>query len=140
MTNMDSDTDNDDYEDAVIAQELLELGLDDEHFSYCLDHRPSEVFSEDKKLLVFTLTHTCYCYEGFEPLKDKKIYIYVKANANEPITYGQIFGEICSQVEAPYKELAEKYDMEIEDIYCNHNFVEALTQNTDIEYDIWCGS
>ena len=138
MTNMDSDTDNDDYEDAVIAQELLELGLDDKHFSYCLKHRPSEIFSQDN--IVFTLTHTCYCYEGFDPLKDKKIFIYVNVIENEPITYGQIFGEICKQVELHYKEIAEECDMEIEDIYCNHIFVESFTQTSPIQYDIWCGS
>lgn len=134
---MTSDTE---YEDTIIAQELLALGLDDTHFSYCLDNRPSEIFSEDKKFLVFTITHTCYCYEEFDPLKDKKIYIYVKTTENQHITYGLIFGEICRQVEQHYKVIAEKCDMKIEDVYCNHRFIEGLQKNTDIEYEVWCGS
>ena len=61
--------------------------------------------------MIFTLTHTCYCYSDFDILNKKTRYIYVKADyyaIGERITYGKIFSEIVKQVNEQYKEIAEK--------------------------------
>lgn len=125
-----------------IEHELKKLGLDQTNFKYCLDEIPSDIFSE-AKFLVFTLTHTCYCYNNFDDMKQKILYIYVKAenyDMGQRITYGKIFYEIEKQVNEQYKELAEKYNLDVDDLYCNHKFMEWFDKKTLIQYEIVCGS
>ena len=124
-------------EETALENELIELGLDKMPFNYCLEERPSMIFSEDE-FLVFTLTFDCYCYKDFNILKDKKIYVYVKADNyyfGERITYGKIFYEINQQVSIALKDIGG-----INELLCSHKFIEQLTQNTAIEYSIDCGS
>ena len=56
------------------------------------------------------------------------------------ITYGKIFYEIEKQVNEQYKELAEKYNLDVDDLYCNHKFMEWFDKKTLIQYEIVCGS
>ena len=126
----------------AITSEIEELNLEKSAFMYCLDELPSDIFSQDE-FLIFTLTHTCYCYSDFDILNKKTLYIYVKADyyaIGERITYGKIFSEIVKQVNEQYKEIAEKCNLNTEDLYCNHRFLEGFDQTTPIQYDIFCGS
>ena len=116
--------------------------MDNDLFVNCLeDNKPDDIFSDDERL-VFTLSHTCYCWSEFFPLKDKKIYIYVNAvnyKSGGRITYGQIFDEINKQVKTRYEEIASEYDTDEIEV-CNHCFIEIYTKVSDIQYEIWCGS
>jgi hypothetical protein len=126
----------------LIDKELEDMSITDTYYNFCLDKLPSEIFSEDK-FLVFTLSHNCYCYENFDPLRNKLIYVYVKVDnyeLGERITYGLIFYEIDKQMKAHYQEIADKCGMELKDIYCNHMFIESFDKETPIQYSVFCGS
>ena len=133
----------DNFDIDLTYKELEDMGIKDTYFSYCLEEMPSEIFSEEDKFLVFTVSHTCYCYDNFDPLRNKLIYVYVKVDnyeIGERITYGLIFYEIDRQVKLHYQEIADKCDMELKEMYCNHIFMEGLDKQTPIQYTVWCGS
>jgi len=117
--------------------------LEGEIFTYSLKNHPDEIFS-DEHSLVFTLTNTCWCYQHFEPLKNKKIFIYVSAKdyyRGGRITYKQVFYEIDKQVKIRYDEIKKEYNIDHDyNLMCDHRFIEVFTKITQIQYDIWCGS
>ena len=127
----------------AIQHELKMLKLDHStHFNYCVNELPSDIFSDDK-MLIFSLTHSCYCYANCPSMKQRILYVYVTAKSyamGERITYGKIFYEIEKQVKEQYKELSEKYELELDQFYCNHRFIEGFDKKTPIHYDIFCGS
>lgn len=103
--------------------------------------RPTDIFTADGHArFVFTFNH--FCYEGHE-LFNKKIHIIVRQINGVPITYGQIFYEIDTQVDNELTNIEVMTGRS--NLGCDHMFMESFREigfygRGYTKYDISCGS
>ena len=117
-------------------------------FCYSLENNKSDVFSQGT-LAVFSLTFNHFCYEELDALYHNKLFAHVKRiDADTPITYGQVFDAIDTQIGDQLAQLELVIGTETLNacryigptIVCNHRFIETLTKVSPIVYEIGCGS
>ena len=115
-------------------------------FSFNFEGNPDDIFSlEDFVILTYELN--CGCYNDIENIKDKKLLVYVKKGdtyetpdgfkSNENIIIEQIFYEIDNQIDKKLEEFRKQYKMD--DILCEHCFIDDFEKYTSIQYNIICG-
>ena len=105
-----------------------------------------DVFSTED-FLIFTYELNCGCYDDLENLKNTKLLVYVKkgekyetpdgVKQNENITIEQIFYEIDNQIDKKLEEFRNQYKMD--DILCEHCFIDDFEKYSSIQYNIICG-
>jgi len=112
-------------------------------FTFYFEDASDEIFSAED-FLIFTYELSCGCYD--EPLKNKKLLVYVKkgnnyetpqgVKTNENITIEQIFYEIDNQIDKQLAELKKEHKME--DMICEHSLIEDFEIYSSIQYNIVC--
>jgi len=122
---MNSDTDEDEYE--------IRCG---KNFSYCLEEKLTSVFIENAPIIICSLRLNCYCYAD-TPFENKKLFVYIKSNANGSITYERLFREYDRLMGIELDRLRMIHNL---NPWCNHIFIECITKKTDIHYELDAGS
>jgi len=115
-------------------------------FSFYFEDEPDDIFSPED-FLIFTYELNCECYQDVEDIKNKKLLVYVKKGnqyetpdgfkSNQNITIEQIFYEIDNQIDKQLEDLRKHY--KINDIICEHCFIDDFEKYSSIQYNIICG-
>ncbi len=114
-------------------------------FMFYVEDQPDEVFSPED-FLIFTYELNCGCYDDIENLKNTQLLVYVKKGEkyetpdgikqNENITIEQIFYEIDNQIDKKLEEFRNQYKMD--DILCEHCFIDDFEKYSSVQYNIIC--
>jgi hypothetical protein len=115
-------------------------------FTFYFEGNSDDIFSTED-FVIFTYELNCGCYNHIENIKDKKLLVYVKKGekyetpdgfkSNENIIIEQIFYEIDNQIDKQLEEMYKHYKMD--DILCEHRFIDDFEKYTSIQYNIICG-
>jgi predicted patatin/cPLA2 family phospholipase len=89
-------------------------------------------YNGNEKIIVIKHEINNYYYDDDNNSKCVRdcIFYYIKNNPNNIITYKDLYDEIDKQ-SLNYKNILTKTD---------HIFIECIDKNTDVQYDMWCGS
>ncbi len=135
MNDVNNDDENEEFDinDAVIEY------ISGDFFIYALDEKVDAILSKHK---VITLFHKFnhFCYEDLPELYKHVLLINVNAVNDQPITYRQAFNAADKAVNKYYDELAVKYNIPKQRLFCDHVFIEDFEQLNATQYEIVCGS
>jgi hypothetical protein len=115
-------------------------------FTFYFEGNSDDIFSRED-FVIFTYELNCGCYNHIENIKDKKLLVYVKKaekyetpdgfKSNDNIIIEQIFYEIDNQIDKHLQDLRDQYKMD--DVLCEHSFIDDFEKYTSIQYNIICG-
>tara|TARA_R100000951_G_C2598287_1_gene167345 strand:- start:46 stop:402 length:357 start_codon:yes stop_codon:yes gene_type:complete len=118
MCDEDNEYDDDEYKEFYIFKNF---------YTDCLleneDQLNEPFYNGNHKLIIIK-------HEPFWDEQNNSIYYYIKNNPNNIITYKELYDEIDKQ-SLDYKHILE---------YEDHRFIELISKQTDIQYELCCGS
>jgi len=106
------------------------------YYTDCLLEKQEQLnqpfYNGKEKIIVIKHEITNFYYDDYNNQKciTNYIFYYIRNNPNNIITYKDLYDEIDKQ-SLEYKDLLEQ---------TNHIFIESIDKETDIQYDMWCGS
>ena len=97
-----------------------------------LDELNQAFYNGNEQNIVIKHEINNYYYDDYGNRKciTNSIYYYIKNNPNNIITYKSLYDEIDKQ-SLNYKNILEQTD---------HRFIDSIDKQTDIQYDLGCGS